>query len=155
MSFHKDLVLQAIRNFTFEDLFIDGLGWNSARTIQELEVELNNESFIFTPIAEKGGLVVFLYQASEDLPSHSLRKKLDRRVGKIYLEHLIIFINQKKTRQLWQWVLRKIGRPLVFRTHEYRIGQSGESLLQKLERMAISLVDEDDVNSMLYSYSTY
>ena len=146
MSLNRDHVKLALRSFNFSDLFIDELGWDSVSYIQPIREEIDKEFFIFTPIAEKRGLVVFSCEVPNGFPPHPLRKKLDSRIAKTYREHFIIFFDRDKTRQLWQWVWRAPGRPLVSRTHEYQPEQNGESLIQKLETIAFSLEEEDTLN---------
>jgi len=146
MSFNKEHAKHALRTFNFEDLFIDDLGWDLACRIQPLQEKVDEGEFIFTPIAEKKDLVVFLCEVPNEFPPHALRKKLDSRIAKIYREHFIIFTDQRRTRQLWQWVWREPGRPLVSRTHEYRPEQPGESLIQKLETIAFTLEQEETLN---------
>src|SRR5262249_11489063 len=45
--------------------------------------------------------------------------------------------------QSWMWVRREHGKPLAARTHEYYRGQPGDSLLQKLQLLFVSLEEEE------------
>jgi hypothetical protein len=58
-------------------------------------------------------------------------------------EHLIIFIDGKQTIQVWQWVRRERGKPSTCREHTYHAGQPGDSLIQKLQALAVSLEEEE------------
>ena len=48
-----------------------------------------------------------------------------------------------RSSQSWLWVRREQGKPLAARTHEYHRGQPGDSLLQKLQILYVSLEEEE------------
>ena len=73
------------------------------------------------------------------------RRKIQREAAKSVLEHLIIYTDTEQTTQIWQWVKREPGKPLACREHRYDRGQPGESLIQRLETIAFSLEEEDDL----------
>ena len=73
------------------------------------------------------------------------RRKIQREVARSVHEHLIVYTDAAETTQIWQWVKREPGRPAACREHRYHRGQSGESLIQKLETIAFSLEEEEDL----------
>ena len=81
------------------------------------------------------------------MPDHAARSKIQRRVAKSYHENFIIYTDAEKTTQIWQSVKREKGKPLACREHHYNREQSGEALIQKLEKIAFSLEDEEKSHS--------
>jgi hypothetical protein len=77
------------------------------------------------------------------LPDYTQRRKIEHQVAKSAHEHLIIFTDATKATQIWQWVKREPGKPSACREHTFHVSQPGESLLQKLEAIAISLDEEE------------
>jgi len=79
------------------------------------------------------------------MPDYSIRRKIERQVTKSHHEHLIIYLNADKTRQVWQWVKRQPGKPAQCREHTYYASHSGDSLIQKIDNLAFSLEEEEQL----------
>ncbi len=129
--------------FDFKSLFIEELGWN--RHGARLEVFVDGKTFLLSAVSEKCGMVVFECNPAIDgqIPDHASRRKIERQVTKSAYEHLIIYLDGGKATQVWQWVRREHGKPASCREHTYRIGQPGDSLIQKLRELAVSLEEEE------------
>ncbi len=133
---------QLLKDCNLIALFIEELGWDPCK--KKLELVVDGKLFKLNAIAQKIGFIVWECQsADEALPNNSIRLKLDRKLSETSFEHLIIFTNQEKSNQSWVWVRREKGKPLNIRSHEYQKNQSGDSLLQKLESLYVSLEDEE------------
>jgi len=123
-------------------LFIEELGWEPVR--QKLTLRIGDTDYAFTAIAEKKHFTAWLCETpSGGLPDHATRLKLDRKLSETSFEHLIIFVTGDRTGQSWMWVRREQTKPLVSRTHDYHNGQPGDSLLQKLQILYVSLEEEE------------
>ena len=123
-------------------LFIEELGWEPCR--QKLNLRVSENDFAFTALAEKHGFRAWLCEAPDGgLPDHATRLKLDRALTQTSFEHLIVFVTRDRAQQSWMWVRRETGKPLAARTHEYHRGQPGDSLLQKLQLLYVSLEEEE------------
>ena len=150
MQINRDQVHQLLRDFEFETLWIEELGWDRHRgeVATEIRERGGDESeYILTTIAQKRGMAVFLCPARADgsIPDYAIRRKIQREVARSVHEHLIVYTDAAETTQIWQWVKREPGRPAACREHRYHRGQSGESLIQKLETIAFSLEEEEDL----------
>ena len=123
-------------------LFIEELGWEPCR--QKLTLRVGESDYAFTAIAEKRGFIAWLCESPHGgLPDHATRLKLDRELSETSFEHLIVFVTGDRSRQSWMWVRRERRKPLAARTHEYHRGQPGDSLLQKLQILYVSLEEEE------------
>jgi hypothetical protein len=132
-----------LANADFKALFIEELGWNHYHA--RLEILLDGLTFTLSAVAEKCGMAAFVCPpgANGRIPDYAMRRKIDRQITKSAHEHLIIFIDGKQTTQVWQWVRRERGKPSACREHIYSAGQPGDSLIQKLQALAVSLEEEE------------
>ncbi len=131
--------------FEFKQLFVEELGWDRYTT--DLTVPVDGHTLTLSSVAEKRGMPVFVCEPDSNggIPDGSTRRKIERRVTKSVHEHLIVFVDGRHTTQIWHWVRRERGKRLAAREHCYHTGQSGESLIQKLGNLAVSLKEEEHV----------
>ncbi len=129
-----------LTGFDFEALFLEELGWDGVDG-PGLPLELDAASFEVTPIAQKRGFVV--YQCIRDeLPAPKLRKQLAKRLKEYSQAHLLVFGDAGRTAQDWLWLKPEPGQRAKVRSQSYRVGQTAEPLLQKLERLGIDWDEE-------------
>ena len=146
MQISRERIRQLLRDFEFETLFIEELGWD--RHTQRLNVTVDETEYLLTAIAHKRGMVVFLCAVTPDgtVPDSQIRRKIQREVTRSVHEHLIIFTDADKTTQIWQRVIkRQSGRSSAPHEHRYHRGQSGEGLIQKLRTIVFSLDEEENL----------
>ena len=142
MPFDFPRVRPLLKNCELPALFVEELGWEPCR--QKLTLRAGAHDYVFTALAEKRGFITWRCEsAGGGLPDHSTRLKLDRKLSETSFEHLIVFVTGDRSRQSWMWVRREQGKPLAARTHEYHRGQPGDSLLQKLQILYVSLEEEE------------
>ena len=143
MRISIDRCRKYLREFDFKALFIEELCWDHYNS--HLEIEIDGRSFQLEGVAEKRGMGVFHCPSPPGaiIPDYSIRRKIESRLAKVIHEHFIIFTDHEKTTQIWQWVRREAGKPSACREHRYHAGQQGDLLIQKLERIAISLEEEE------------
>ena len=139
MAFRSEQVRQAVHDFDFRRLFIEELGWDNPPGSQSVEV--GDRGYDLEAVAEKSGLVAYVCR-NADVPERAVRMKIERQLAKQVHEHLLLFVDDGATRQVWQWVKRQPGRSPLYREHAFHRDQTGEPLIQKLQLLAFSL-DED------------
>ncbi len=123
-------------------LFVEELGWEPCR--QKLVLRVGETDYALTAIAEKRGFIAWRCASPDGgLPDHNTRLKLDRALAQTSFEHLIVFVTADLQRQSWVWVRREPGRPLAVKTHDFTRGQPGDSLLDKLQLLYVSLEEEE------------
>ncbi len=145
MRLNIERVRTLLQNFDFKTMFVEELGWDKYKA--ELDVRVDNHNLRLSAFTEKRGMVVFLCEMSSDksIPDYSIRRKIERQVTKSHHEHLIIYLDAEKTRQVWQWVKRQSGKPAQCREHTYYARQSGDLLIQKIDNLAFSLEEEEQL----------
>ena len=129
--------------FDFSSLFVEGLGWNHYQ-MEQLVVHVDDREYGLKPITEKAGFVVYECDPGDDdnIPLYPTRRKIESQVAKTTFEHLIVFVDSARTTQVWQWVKRDSGKPPACREQEFRAGQGGDPILQRLRDVAFDLEDE-------------
>jgi hypothetical protein len=128
-----------------ERLFIEELGWN--RYAGSLAIQADAEEFALTGVAQKCGVAAFVCgpDAAGRVPDSSTRRRVERLVTKQVHEHLIVYTDARRATHVWQWVRRERGKPTVCREHRYDTGQPGDSLIQRLSELVVSLQDEENL----------
>lgn len=144
MQLSNSQIREHIRNFNFKPLFVE-LGWDALPGNQGFSVQFDNTNFQFQTLTQKSGFQVFLHEAEsgDQIPDRSSGLKLENKLTPLAAEHLVIFIDKEKTRQVWQWSKREAGSPPRISRDEYRTGGVGERLAQKLGKFSFSLAEEE------------
>ncbi|HRZ17986.1 MAG TPA: SAM-dependent methyltransferase, partial [Candidatus Hydrogenedentes bacterium] len=140
MKFDQARAREDLRKFDFPRLFRERLGWDNHRAALELEVD--GVSLRFEAVAEKRGFTAYVCRGP--VPPHALRMKADRKVTASAHEHFVIYADEAAGRQVWHWVRREPGKPVAGRDLVYDVRQSGDVLLQRLDRIAVTLEEEED-----------
>ncbi|MBN8656499.1 MAG: Eco57I restriction-modification methylase domain-containing protein [Anaerolineae bacterium] len=127
--------------FDLPKLFVEEMGWDRA-SLATIQIATNGDKFSLTMIAQKRGFAAYLCSPMPDgkMPDAALRYKIETQVRKYSHEHLIIFTNQDKTIQKWQWVRREQGKPISRREFD-----KIEIILQRLQTATFDLSEEDDL----------
>ena len=141
---HIDELRPHLQSFDLRQLFVDGLGWNHHHG-QAAHLTVDGYGYALQPLTEKAGFVVYLCDPNADgaVPSYPVRRKIEHQIAKLSYEHLIVFVDEAKTTQVWQWIKREVGKPVACREHPFRVGQRGDPLLQRLRTLAVALDEEE------------
>lgn len=131
-------VRKSLKAFDFKTLFYEHLGWDKHQA--RLDVPVDNSTVTLTAIAQKRGFVAFV---CDSIPARQVRLKIDHQVTKSAREHFVIYADEPAGQQVWHWVRRETGKPLASRDHRFDVSQSGALLIQRLERIAVSMEEEE------------
>ncbi|UAJ74603.1 ATP-binding protein (plasmid) [Synechocystis sp. PCC 7339] len=141
MKLNRTRTQKYLKNFDFESLFIEELGWDTIDPIA-LPLEVDEDIFEAIAIAQKRGFMVY-YCSTPEIPERKVRLALDRQLSDYSKSHLLIFGDEAQTSQVWMWVKQegKKRKPIF---HSYNTSKSAEPLIQKLEPLFFSIDEEDD-----------
>ena len=134
--------LNLLNQFDFKPLFRE-LGWD--KYIYENSLNIENQTYLINGIADKRGFKIYECLSESEIPQVSIRQKIAKELETIGYENLIIFINQSKTIQLWQYKIKEIGKPQRLITHTFNKNSSGNALLQKLNGITITIEEEESL----------
>jgi len=144
MGIDRPKFKQLIKEFKFKELFNE-LGWNYVK--KEIPLSIDEKPYLFRGIAEKQQFIILecVPQSGSVFPDSATRKKMDREISKLFLEHLIIFVDSEKTKQIWQLCIRQANKPLI--THEVTLysHQAPDIILQKLSGLLFTLEEEGNI----------
>ena len=120
-----------LQSFDFVNLFVEGLGWNHHHG-QPVQLTVDGAAYTLQPLTEKAGFVVYQCEpnANGAVPPYPVRRKIEHQIVNLTFEHLIVFVDEANTTQVWQWVKREVGQPIAYHQYFYRAGQRGDRLLQ-------------------------
>jgi len=139
-------VARYLAAFDFSGLFTDpSVGWDWPDSGKPLRVPFQDGFLQLEAVAGKKGVRVLLVPPLADgriMPSDQ-RKKLEKAVTPLAAEHLLIFVDKAKTRQVWLWTSRLPGKPVRHRELTWEKGRTNELLLQKFTTIAFTLDEED------------
>ena len=132
-----------LKAFDFRALFVEGLGWNHFPATTPLAIRVDGQSFSLRPVAEKAGFAVYecCPTPGQPIPAYPIRRKIDNQVARMSFEHLVIFVDDQRRQQIWQWVKREGGKSR-YREQHYNIAHSGEPLLQRLVELSFTFDEE-------------
>ena len=138
-------IARHLERFEFTPLFLDQLGWNHLGVGTSTLV--GEQAFELAPVAEKRGVQVLHCSPQPDgsLPPYALRQKIERALTREVREHLLIFSDESRSMQVWQWADRLPGRPTRYREIVWRRGQTGELLRQKLQAISFDIGEEESL----------
>jgi hypothetical protein len=133
-----------ITAFQFRELFNE-MGWNNDRTRQP--VVLDEIPYNVAAIAEKSGFRIFICEppSGNKIPNSAIRKQIEGKVTKLFQEHLIIFIDEYKSEQVWQLAVRKAGSPTKISETRFTLSQDPELLYQRASGLFFTLDEEEKV----------
>lgn len=140
MRFETADVRKCLKSFDFQTLFREHLGWD--RHQSQLDIPVDGTTVRLSAVAQKRGFVAYL---CPEIPERAVRLKIDKQVTKSTREHLVIYADESAGQQVWQWVRREPGKPTASRDHRFDAATSGEALIQRLDRIAVSLDEEEDI----------
>ena len=132
---HYQAIQKRLQSFDFAGLFTQELMWNHYVT-RDLVLPIDGVTYTLKPVAQRG-LAVFQCAPPTDaqFPKHATRRKIDTQVSKTAREHIIIFHDNAKTVQWWQWVKREAGKPSACRGQSFHKGLSGDAQDRKSTRL--------------------
>ena len=131
----RERIRRYLGAFDFAGLFTDPeIGWDWPESKGKLRVPTKTGFIDTEVIAEKRGVKVLHLAGLADgaIPPSDERKAIEKAVTPLATEHLLIFTDTEKTRQIWLWTSRWPGKPISYRELVWEKGKPNELLLQKL-----------------------
>ena len=141
------LNFQTARNLLYEfclhDLFIQELGWSQPSSSRPEALEVDEQTYTRTRIAEMTGVPVFEITASDgEIPTADTRLAIYQAIAQQFAENLLIFIDRDRNRSLWYWAKRE-GAKIYPRTEVYLKNQPADLILSKIGGLRIELEELD------------
>ena len=143
MPIHFEHTRECLKQFDFQRLFVEELGWSNPPRRKADEIAVKESRFTCRQIAELAGAVVLEVEAVEGhIPDAKTRAAVHKEIAKRHHENLLIFVDRERTQSLWYWVKRQDGK-LFPRDHLFCKGQPGDLFLSKLGQIVFDLSEFD------------
>ncbi|MFW6257236.1 MAG: Eco57I restriction-modification methylase domain-containing protein, partial [Prolixibacteraceae bacterium] len=135
-----------IENFQFAELF-NQLGWDFMD--EKFPKRAAGQTYNFHHIANKAGFAILICLPDESglVPDAQTRKKIHTEISRLHHEHLIIFVDEQRTLQYWELLIREANKPTRTVSHKWTKSQAPELLYQKLSGAFFSL-EEDEAGNL-------
>lgn len=139
---NKQTFKKFIASFDFATLFNE-LGWDYLN--EDIYKKIDDKTFALKSIAHKEGFRIFVCNLDEEgnIPDSNLRKKIHSEISKLFFEHLIVFIDKDKNKQIWQLVIKEQGKPHRVRSVDWNTHQEPERLYQRLSGVFFTIDEQD------------
>lgn len=142
MPVNRRLIKRCLETHAFEDLFIDGLGWDLPSRDTPYPLQIKDTLYHLNPVAEKKGFHAY---HCPQMPNSASRSLIESRLSRDVREHIIIFTDPESAAQRWQWVRRVPNQPLSRKEHEY-LPHQPLLLIEKLGYLEVGLHEEDQLD---------
>ncbi|MHB8597508.1 MAG: Eco57I restriction-modification methylase domain-containing protein [Ktedonobacteraceae bacterium] len=145
MAPNRQQIQQDLKSFRFRDMFVNELGWDVVREPAFSVPVKGGGTFTLQPLVEKRGVKVLACSpgGTGAIPDSNVLRAIDREVTRYAREHIIVYVDAARTEQLWQWVQRDPGKPVVYHHHRfYPATQNGDVLADRLQKLNIDIDEE-------------
>ncbi len=140
---------QCLRGFDLTRLLVEEMGWNHCPG-SAVAVSVGERQFHAVPVAEKVDFIVWKCESDDGrIPDYATRRQVDTKITGQTFEHMIVFVDGARREQVWQWVLRETDKPAVSREYTFSAGQTGEPVLQRLQKLAFGIDEEESLTISL------
>jgi tRNA1(Val) A37 N6-methylase TrmN6 len=140
----KSTFTQLVKGFKFKELF-NQMGWDNASGA--FQIELKGTIYTISVICEKSGFR-FLQctpPAGLIIPAKNERIRIQSIVKRRYYEHLLIFIDDLRQKQVWQYAYKPAGKPIKTIITEYLITQDPQLLFQRTKGLVFSIDEHENI----------
>ncbi len=148
MGLSKTEFANYIKEFRFSNLFNE-MGWNNDNAALSVIIKdgTTTPSFSLRSVAEKNGFKVLLCEPDINgkIPDKTIRKKIELQVLKYLSFHIIIFIDNNKTEQIWQLVTRIPGKASKYNETFYNTNQDPQLLYVRANGLFFELDEEENI----------
>ena len=140
MKFDFAIVRKCLKSFDFNTLFREHLGWDKHQA--QLDLPVDDTIVRLSAVAQKRGFIAYVCPT---IPDRAVRLKIDHQITKSAREHFVVYTDQSAGQQVWHWVRRETGKPLASRDHRFDTSKKGDALIQRLEKIAVGLEEEEKI----------
>lgn len=135
----RDNFDRLIDSNNFQQLFIEEMGWNNPADSLDFDIEIDEQIYVFYPVADKNGFHVYTCEV-ETLPVSSLCKKIDNKLRTYGQDYLCVFILNGTSHHLWLAPIKNNEKRELVKT-EYLDAAHAELLFSKVNDLSFGLTE--------------
>jgi len=138
-------IAEMLCSHSFKELF-QHLGWDRAST--DSCISIDGQTLNFRAVAQKRGLVVLHCLTDRVvLADRTLLRKAQKRLLRVFHEHIVIYSSEEPRKQVWQWAIRlPDGRRVGHREHPFFSDVPPLPFVARLEKLRFLLEEEENAS---------
>ena len=134
-----------IKEFQFEKLFIEALGWNNPQQQNSLAINLGSKKIQLSYIAQISGVPVLKFSLNNSVDvDNGVIKKLHQKIKEKHNKHLLLFASESED----YFSISYLSRENQQRVHHYFKDQSGDALISKLAGIHFGIEDKSSISTI-------
>ena len=126
-----------IDNCSFQELFINEMGWNKPSNTQPIYISLDDMELTFVPVSEKRGFQVYSCNL-DNIPNPSECKKIDNKLRNFGYDYICIFVKKGSFHHLWLTPVKTNEKRDLVKS-EYDGGAKADFLFSKIDDISFDL----------------
>lgn len=124
--------------------FFNELGWNHISKGDRINpIDIEEISYEIIPVADKQGFKVLTCHVDE-LPQHSIRKKIDLQLRKYFHYYILIFVSEQVEHQLWMVPVKTVEKRDIV-VVEYQGVDKADFLFSKIPDFSFDFEEETNI----------
>lgn len=130
------------KSFNFKELFNE-MGWDNFRNKPE-KITVDEVTYEIEGIVQKRQFVIAQCRADK-LPDNRIRKQIENKYSNLHYEHLLVFYDNAKTKQVWQFSAKEENKPKVIKEFQWFHKQDTEALFQRFRNLLFHIDEEENI----------
>ncbi|MBU4485922.1 MAG: Eco57I restriction-modification methylase domain-containing protein, partial [Candidatus Delongbacteria bacterium] len=128
--------------FNFKELFNE-MGWDNFKgDVQKIIID--DKIYDIQGIVQKRDFVIASV-CLDKIPDNATRKKIEYQFSKYFFEHLLVFFDSTKTKQVWQFAVKEENKPKVIKEFQWNNRQDTEALFQRFRNLLFHIDEEENI----------
>lgn len=130
------------KDFNFKELFNE-MGWDNFKGRSE-KILVEDVEYEIEGIVQKRDFVIAQCK-SDKIPDNRIRKQIENKFSNLYYEHLLVFFDSAKTKQIWQFAVKEENKPKMVKEFQWFHKQDTEPLFQRFRNLLFHIDEEENI----------
>ena len=141
----KEYFGECVKAFRFKEIF-NYFGWDNDRIVLP-PIGVEEKVYQLKSIAQKSGFRVIecLSGNEEPIPTRSIRNRIESLVSQMSHDHIIIYTDSVRQKQVWQFVYRTLSQGTKRVEVEYDIRMNPEKIYERTSGLVFDLDEEGKI----------
>ncbi|MDY0016806.1 MAG: Eco57I restriction-modification methylase domain-containing protein [Candidatus Delongbacteria bacterium] len=130
------------KDFNFKELFNE-MGWDNFKNKPE-KILVEDFEYEIEGIVHKRQFVIAQCK-TDKIPDNRIRKIIENKYSNLHYEHLLVFFDEAKTKQVWQFSAKEENKPKVVKEFQWFHKQDTEPLFQRFRNLLFHIDEEENI----------
>ncbi|MDD3050553.1 MAG: Eco57I restriction-modification methylase domain-containing protein [Candidatus Cloacimonetes bacterium] len=119
------------------------MGWDNFKNKPE-KILVEDFEYEIEGIVQKRDFVIAQCKADK-IPDNRVRKIIENKYSNLHYEHLLVFYDEAKTKQIWQFSIKEENKPKTVREFHWFHMQDTEALFQRFRNLLFHIDEEENI----------